>query len=134
MKKFNFLFLSFVTIFMLSGFSSIAQWKPLHEALALTENTVVQKSQVVKDVKLEVGLVLAVSANPAPATANPNRLNDIFIIRYGNVLLEQFKVGITDVGMAIANTDLHFAVQGGKPQYIAARNTASDYYKQILKL
>lgn len=133
MKKFNFLFLSFVTLFMFCGFSSIAQWKPLHEAMAITESTVAQKTQVVKDIKLEAGMALGVSANPAPASQNPNRLNDIFIIRYGNALMDQFKAGITDVGMAIANTDLHFATQGGKPQYIAARNVAANHYKQLLK-
>ena len=79
---------------------------------------------------------MAIQFNQIVSASAPSqsRLADVYIIRYGNELLVQFKSGISDVSTAIANADLIFSTQGGGSQRIAARQNAAAYFKQLLSI
>jgi len=130
MKKLNFFPVLFMALCMFLGFDVSAQYKSLNESKALVENTVKQKSQNTIAGELKVGMVMSLKEPFRSST--PNAV-DVYIIRYGNVLLEQLK-SVSDVATAINNTDLIFSSQGGGSQRITARQNAAAYFKQLLSI
>lgn len=130
MKKLNFFPVLFMALCMFLGFDVSAQYKSLNESKALVENTVKQKSQNTIAGELKVGMVMSLKEPFRSSTPNAA---DVYIIRYGNVLLEQLK-SVSDVATAINNTDLIFSSQGGGSQRITARQNAAAYFKQLLSI
>jgi len=119
---------------MFLGFDVSAQYKSLNESKALVENTVNQKSQ--NGIAGPRAMAAINQSNPLVSASAPTlaKINDIYITKYGNELLNQFKSGVTDVTTAIANADLIFSTQGGGSQRITARQNAAAYFKQLLSI
>jgi parvulin-like peptidyl-prolyl isomerase len=124
MKKFNFLSVFYVALFLFLGLSASAQYKPLPESIQIVNQTVTQLSQTTQ---IPGNGVTTLNGQQLSSQSGTNAMR----IMYGNALLSEFKQQVS-VSQAFVNVNQKLNLSNSGRQQLMLN--AETYYKNLLKI